>query len=141
MGTQHQALWSVSLSNGETIYEEKGDYTTIAGEISPWQRLLRYLAQNQDLEITSLSLYARDGRRFNLPSAGNNPRFRALQDVPQPVEYRMFRQTAWSTNQAGELLEGSEDLYTVAEAKYDNGTTLQLWVDNKTLNSWSIVAE
>jgi len=47
--------WVVSLSNGETIYEERGNYRKIEGELSPWQRLQAYITDNE-LEITSIVL-------------------------------------------------------------------------------------
>lgn len=43
--------WTASLSNGETLTEEK----VIAGERSPWQKLLAYMRHN-DLKMTGLRL-------------------------------------------------------------------------------------
>lgn len=139
--TQHTVLWNVSLSNGETIYEEKGEYQTIPGELSPWNRLLAYIEKN-NLKITSLALYTESGRRFNLPSAGNNPKFHAFSLVEQPVKYKMFRKAAGDvmrpTTGQDAIIENAE-LYIVAEAEYANGSKLHVWVDNKTHNSWSVI--
>lgn len=176
MRTRHNILWNVSLSNGEVIHEERSVFfKTVEGELSPWQKLLRYLAKN-DLHITALWLNTVDGsRNFNIISSGNNPRFKAFADAPKPVEYKMFRKAGMDVMPNGE--QGEPDLYTVAEATYrdENGvcahcdgvgtcqeydedgdgelvdltcsycfgtgkkhTRLQLWVDNKTLNCWSM---
>lgn len=136
MKTQHKALWMVSLSNGENHHEEKGDYQTIAGELSPWQRLKRYIAIN-GLQITSLSVYTADGRYFNLPSAGRNPKFRAFADITPPLGFNLFRQMGSDVTPTGEAI-GEPDLFTVIEAQYPD-RTLQIWVDNKTFNSWTLI--
>jgi hypothetical protein len=131
----HKAKWTVGLSNGETLYEEKGLFCTRPGEASPWQQLQQYLAQT-GLSITSLSIFMDDGRRWNLPSAGKNPKFKAFGDAAKPVSYRMFRKMG------GDVMNGSvinEDRYTVAEAAYDGSIRLQTWVDESTGNSWSLV--
>jgi|TARA_Y100000310_G_C20689881_1_gene821535 hypothetical protein len=128
-------MWSVSLSNGETLYEEKDKYVSIKGELSPWQKLLAYIEKNS-LKITSLSLYMKDGRRFNLRSAGKNPKFHAFTVAPQPVSYKMFRKAGG--DMMGDKIM-NQDLYTVAEATYDNGSVIQLWVDEATGNSWSVL--
>lgn len=139
MKTQHKAKWMVSLNNGENLYEEKGKYETIAGELSPWQRLLAYIKEN-DLKITSLAVYTDCGRYFNLPSAGKNPKFKAFGEATPPLGYRQFRQMA------GDVLQGrgqeatihDPEVFTVVEAQYEDHN-LQLWVCNKTLNCWTLI--
>ena len=131
---QHKAKWIVGLDNGETHYEEKGLFTYIEGELSPWQRLLKYLAENRR-NITSLGIYTEDGKRFNLPSRGKNPKFKAFVDADKPVSYRAFRRLGVDVQ--GENA-GKEDLYTVAEATYEDGRTLQIWVDETTGNVWTL---
>ena len=131
-----KVLWTVGLSNGENVYEEKGNFQTITGELSPWQRLLAYMKE-KELRITSLSLYTSDGRRFNLPSAGRNPKFKAFSELPQPVAYKMFRKMGGDVMRGGEI--ENQDLYTVIEAEYEDGKKLQVWVDEETLNSWTLI--
>lgn len=131
----HTVRWSVSLNNGATLYEEKGDYVSIQGVLSPWQRLLKYVEEN-NLQITSLALYTEDGRRFNLPSAGNNPRFKAFGEAEKPVKYRAYRRVGM------DVLTGSdqkEEVFTIAEAEYTDGKKLQLWVDEKTHIAWTLI--
>lgn len=132
--THHTTHWTVSLNNGETLYEEKGDYRILAGELSPWQRLLAYLKE-KNLHITSLSIYTEGGKRFNLPSAGKNPRFRAFIDSETPVSYKWFRSYG---QEHGGLNAGREDHYATIEATYADGRCLQIWVDDVTNDSWSL---
>lgn len=135
MKTQHTAFWAVALSNGETIHEEKGDYKTIEGAASPWQRLQSYIAAN-NLTITALWIYTEGGRTYHIPSAGDAPKFRAFAEAPKPVELTMFRQMA------GDIMGGQvvdPDLFTVAEATYLDGKKIQLWVDNRTRNCWTLM--
>ena len=132
----HKVLFTASLSNGENIYEEKGNFQTTPGALSPWQRFLAYLGETK-LKITSLSLYTPDGRRWNLPSAGKNPKFREFAVIEQPVGYRMFRKMGGDAINTGEII--NPDLYTVIEAQYAGGKKIQVWVDEKTLNSWSLI--
>lgn len=130
-----KVLFTIGLSNGETITEEKGNFETIEGELSPWQRLLSYMAE-KDVYITSLSLYTKDGQRWNLPSAGKNPKFKAFADAPKPTDFDFFRKMG------GDVMNGSvtkEEHYTVAEARYEDGTRIQVWVDNETCKSWSMI--
>ncbi len=129
--------WKVSLSNGETLYEHKGDYCVVEGELSPWNRLLQYLTDNS-LTITSISLYTDSGKSFNLPSMGKNPKFHAFAVAPKPLSYSFF-------NKMGQDALGGDDmqtdLFAVIEAKYEH-TALQLWVDrNNTNNVWSLIVE
>jgi hypothetical protein len=125
--------WKVSLSNGETLYEYKGDFVIIPGEISPWQKLLQYIAQN-NLTITSMSLYTDGGQTFNLPSAGKNPKFHAFDIQEKPIAYTF-------SNRLGQDMIGQTDgdLFAIIEAEY-NTYRLQIWVDrNNPKNTWSLV--
>ncbi|RKZ11024.1 hypothetical protein DRQ25_00765, partial [Candidatus Fermentibacteria bacterium] len=117
------------------LHEEKGEYTTIAGELSPWQRLLKHIQEN-NLTITSLSLCTKEGRRFHLPSAGNNPRFKAFVEAEKPASYKMFRQIGVDIMNGK---AGSQELYTVIEAFYNENFGLQIWVCEKTGHSWSLI--
>jgi hypothetical protein len=132
METSHKVGWFVSLSNGETKYEFKNEYVEIKGEASPWSRLLLYLAEN-DLEITSLGLYTEKGQRFNLPSLGKNPKFRAFDLAEKPKEYKAYRKLGFDTGN-GEMIEGTDDLFTIAEAVYQD-YSLQIWVSERNTNN------
>lgn len=131
----HRVLWSVSLSNGETIHEEKGEYKSREGVPSPWCRLMAYIDEC-DVQITSLSLYTDEGHRFNLPSLGSNPRFKAFANAEKPVSFRMFRKLG--ADVMGKNIV-SQDLYTVIEATYADSKVLQLWVDERTFSVWTLI--
>lgn len=135
----HKILFTVGLSNGETISEEKGNFCTIEGAPSPWRRLCSYIAK-EGLEIRSLSLATRDGKRWNLPSAGKTPKFKEFGEMPKPVDFRIFRKLGTDLNpKTHEVV--SQDLYTVAEATFSDGCKLQVWVDEETCKSWSVIVK
>lgn len=129
-----KVLWTVSLSNGETHYEEKGNFQTIEGEPSPWRRLLAYLEET-GARITSLSLYTAEGRRWNVPSAGNNPKFKAFADAPKPDAFRFFRKLGFDAMGCG---APAQQHFACIEAIYPD-KTLQVWVDEATGNAWSVL--
>lgn len=136
--TDSKVKWVISLSNGETHYEDKGDFKIIEGELSPYQRLLSYIKEN-NLTITSLGLFDDKNRRWNLPSLGKNPKFRAFDTAEKPLGYRFFR------IMGADVLNGGEkeniDNYTVIEAQFKN-YNLQLWVrDEEPCESWVLVCE
>jgi len=132
-----RVLFQASLSNGEQITEEKGNFQTIEGALSPWQRLLVYLKE-KNATITSLSLHTKDGQRWNIPSAGNNPKFHAISVAPKPVRYDFFRKMGADVMDTNGTL-ANEEHYSVVEAEYEDGTKMQVWVDEKTCNSWSFI--
>jgi len=139
-------FWQVSLSNGETFFENKGRFVEIPNELSPWQKLYKYIAENK-LLITSLSLYTNDGRTFNLPSAGKNPKFKPFNDAPKPIDYNFFRAIAreftgmQEGNKATIINTKISDWFTIIEASYPS-YKLQLWVDNRnTKNCWVLVVK
>jgi hypothetical protein len=137
--SEHQIKWQVSLSNGETFYEDKEPFNFIADEKSPWNRLIQYTADNKCL-ITSLSLfymYKGERRTFNLPSAGNNPKFKAFFDVAKPIDFNFCRHIAMDMNTRESV--GNEESFSVIEAIYSD-YKLQIWVDdNNPQNCWSLV--
>ncbi len=135
----HKILFTVGLSNGETVTEEKGNFCTIPGALSPWQRLLSYKAE-VGAEITSLSLYTKDGKRWNLPSAGKNPKFKEFEHTQKPESFRMFRKIAKeSSTLAGLATSQGIDQHTCIEAVYGDGRRLQVWVAEDGLSSWSVM--
>lgn len=141
---RHAIKWQVSLSNGETLFEDKGNFCEVEGEPSPWQKLLLYMAEKRAV-ITSLSLYSDDGGHWNLPSAGKNPKFRAFFEAPKPIDFDCYR--AMGTD----FLRGQEDnkfrpqepdLFTVARAIYANGRKIEIWVDeNNPRNCWTLMSD
>lgn len=127
-------LFKVALSDGSNIYEGKGDYQRLDGQPSPWQRLQSFLALNK-LEIRGLSLYTKDGRTFNLDSAGKNPKFMAFWNDPHPKAYNFFRRAAADYNPTTyQKIDGSNEMCAVIEAVYEN-TTVQLWVNDANYNN------
>lgn len=129
----HKVLFTVSLSNGETIHEERGNFKRIKGALSPWERLLSYIRDN-DLKITSLALYHPDGRRWNLPSSGNSPKFHAFSEADKPLDYAFCRKAGIDKcSTTHETL--SEDIYAVGEVIYSDHI-IQVWVHNETGVSW-----
>ncbi len=127
---KHNVKWTASLSDGSNIYEDKGDYKEVQGELSPWLKLREYLEDNE-VEITSLSLYTDDGKRWNLPSAGN-PKFRELRNVEMPNSFKFRRKLS------KDLITKKEKRYAVITAIYDD-RELQVWVlDKEPYPSWAI---
>lgn len=135
-----------SLNNGETIVEGKEPFNYINGEVTPWNRLMRYIAEMK-LEITSLSLFTPDGRTFTLPSRGRNPKFKEFADSEKPVDYTIERKLAReqdAVKHADGQIEttGPATLkghFTVAIAYFPT-YKLELWVDElDTRNSWYLV--
>lgn len=131
MQTQNKVFWTASLSDGHTHYEGKNEYQEIKGELSPWLRLIQHI-ENKGLEITSLSLYMNTGERWNLPSAGTNPKFKMIDRAVNPVGYRFFRVLK------KEIPEGKEERYNIIEAIFSN-YKLQVWVSLDGKTSWSVV--
>lgn len=121
----HNARWTVSLSSGETFYEGKGKFEVIPGEQSPWNRLMDYI-QDNNLQITSLGIYAKTGQRYNLPSSGIRPKM-GLYKTKVPRSYKFWRCL-------GRELDGrsEDDVYAVLECVFDpNGSKVQMWVSDK----------
>jgi len=132
----HNVIFLVSLSNGETLYEGRGILAEIPGGKSAWALLTDYLISKK-LEITSMSLSAPHGRRFNLPSAGNKPNFPWFKDIERPLDFNCFRAMT-DSHRGGET---QTFLYSVIEAIYPK-YRLQMWVDdNNPDNCWSVVRE
>lgn len=135
----HKALFKVSLSNGETLFEGKGDYQEIEGQPSPWLRLLLHL-RDTGAYITSLSIYA-EGRRYNLPPMGKGgPRFTAFDQCPRPVGFAFFRKLGQDMNAEKENV-GAEDIFAIAQAQMQDGTFLEIWVSNDNPDhTWTLSA-
>lgn len=128
-----QVRWSVGLSNGQNYYEGKGDFEIVKGEISPWRKLNKHI-DKKGVEITSISLY-KGNKRWNLPSAGNQPKFSAFDNAEKPKGYRFFRKVGFDI--LGK--DGGEEHFAVIEAQYEN-YKLQTWVkDKEPYPSWSLI--
>ena len=127
----HTVKFQVSLSNGETFFEGKGKFQEVAGELSPWQKLMNYIEDNR-LEITSLALFTDEGRKFNLPHAGKNPKFAPQMKVEfaAPYTFNLFRYIEYNLKGAGGKITSQKvhSLFTVIEAIYPK-FKVQLWVD------------
>lgn len=138
-----EARWKVSLSNGETLYEEKGNFKSSKEErFSPWKRLILYIEElnensEKPIEITSIGIYTDDGRTFNLPSGGRVPKFHAFFTAKKPRAFNMFKASSSGISmRRGANRE--EYNFIVAEAIYDIGR-LQMWVEiNEGKNCWTL---
>tara|TARA_R110000851_G_scaffold96046_2_gene208435 strand:+ start:1929 stop:2339 length:411 start_codon:yes stop_codon:yes gene_type:complete len=129
--------WIASLSNGQTLYEERGNFKTIQGELSPWLRLLLYLTEN-NLAITSIALTFDERTRYNLPSLSKSPKFHAFATAAKPVAFNFFRKMG------GDVIDGSIDAdtadhFAVIEAQYEGGQVIQVWVDDSNGNTWTLL--
>ena len=124
--SEHKVNFTASLSNGETIYEGKGDYKEVAGQPSPFQQLQSYLIENK-LTITTLGLYTSDGRSFFLPTTSGRHNIGKLQEEFKPYDYNLFRYMDASMNMNGEI-ESIDRHFTVIEALFEK-YKLQLWVN------------
>jgi hypothetical protein len=123
--------WKVGISNGENFTEGVYPFEFIPNKKSPWLRLIDYLNLS-DSKITSLCLVYKD-RTFNLPSAGNNPKFRNFDVAEKPIKYDFGRVIGVDKN--------GDDKYARIEAIYSN-YKLQLWVDEKNPNNcWVLVID
>jgi hypothetical protein len=124
--------WAVGLSDGSNAYEGKGDYQFQEGTLSPYQRLLKHL-EKEKLAITSLALYTDTNQRWNLPSEGNNPKFKVFQDIEKPTSYRFFRKAGM------DIMGDSKEDCSVIEANYKD-KKLQVFVNEKYPHaSWSVI--
>lgn len=126
-------FWRVSLSNGDTFHEGNKPFQTVEGALSPWQRLLRYLETNK-ASITALALYTKAGHVYQLPSAGNRPRFHTTDSVEAPTGYRFFMTHKASFNAHGVVSE--ESAWVVIEAQYPSHA-LQIWSSPDGNTTWS----
>ena len=129
--------WIASLSNGQTLYEERGNFKTIDGELSPWLRLLSYATEN-NLSITSIALTFDERTRYNLSSLGKNPKFHAFAQAAKPVAFNFFRKLG------GDVIDGkvnaeTADHFGVIEAQYESGQVVQVWVDDANGNTWTLM--
>jgi len=130
---QNKVKWQVSLSNGETFFEGKNEFVRVAGELSPWNKLLAYISEN-NLNITSISLYTDEGETFNIPSVGKTPKFHAFSEAEKPVSLNFFRKAAKDV-----VGQTAFEQYAVIEATFES-IKLQLWVDeSEGKNSWALV--
>jgi hypothetical protein len=128
--------WKVSLSNGETFYEGKGDYKLLKGELSPWDRLTKYL-QGTKTEITSLSLYTDSGQNYHLPSSGNNPKFKGFVEIGKPINFTYFREAGLDLISSAP--SRTTEVFAIISANYKDHS-LQVWVSEKNPNnSWALV--
>lgn len=131
-----KVFFIASLSNGEIIVENRGDWCWVDGLKSPWNRLIRYVAE-KDLVINSLSLSTPEGKTYTMPPAGGKPRFkgytnRTPDEVPMYYEVKRYlaRDMDVGIKNGKGRIEGVAvaEFYTYAEAIYRD-FSIQLWVD------------
>jgi len=105
--------WAVGLSNGESLVEGHGKVKRVAGELSPWHKLQKYMKEN-NLRIVSMSLVEGD-RHYNLPQA---------------KDYRCFKRgEVYSSNRPSKNK-------ICAQAIYDD-FVFEVWIDlNDTNKVW-----
>jgi hypothetical protein len=134
---EQKVKWTVSLNNGETLYENKGLFTNVLGELSAWNKLQNYINEN-NLTITSLSLMTDSGQRWNLPSMGKNPKFKAFDTAVKPYKYVLERKVGVDWDDKDNL-----DTFTTISAylKIEGNDYKQtIWVqDNNPQITWVIV--
>lgn len=138
-----QVRFQVSLSNGETLQEGVGILEEVAGQPSPWRKLQAHLGLN-DIKIVSLCLITKDGRTFNLPSAGKNPSFKPFRVAEKPISYKVQRAVGSEHKFSGKSDQKVPqstltDFYTIAVAVYTE-YEMQLWVSElNTYNCWTVL--
>lgn len=145
---QIKARWLVSLSNGETAIEGKAPYEEIIGELSPWQRLARYIALNH-LHITTIRIQVDiEGlptRTFNLPSLSPKAKWGNLKPM-LPTGFNYFRRIEQTLTPESVDEEGLHGMHPTGEAHfieihaYYPTFELVTIVDEDTGNeSWSLI--
>jgi len=129
----HNVRFSVTVSNGEVFYEGAGILEEVLGEISPWQKLHKYLINNK-LYITSLSLHT-DQSTYHLPSPLKASNFGSFREAKNPIDYDLKRsigrEKTMTRPEKGEFSEGDvvvKEWFTVGVAIYD-AYDLEIWVD------------
>jgi len=122
---KNEARWIASLSNGEIVTEGKGKFEEIKGELSPWQKLTNYIAENE-LDITGLAIKLH-GRSYFLPT--QSPKFGG--EVPYDYNY--------SRHVISDVIPNRKDRiqkFIFIEAFYKH-FKVRLWVDEMGYkNSW-----
>lgn len=143
-----KARWLVSLSNGDTAIEGKAPYEEIEGELSPWQRLIRFIALNK-LHITTIRIQVEvddlPTRTFNLPSLSPKAKWGNLKPI-LPSGFNYFRRVEQSLQAESVDQDGVHGLHPTSEIHfieihaYYPTFTLVTIVDEDTGNeSWSLI--
>jgi hypothetical protein len=116
----NQARWFASLSNGENAVEGIDKFAEIKGELSPWQKLLAYIKEN-NLTITGMQIRI-EGRIYTLPST--NPKFGG----EIPLSYKFGRKVAadMMSDNMGNIQLAEMHIFITAVYKDFECT---LWVD------------
>lgn len=117
---KNTARWFASLSNGENAVEGIGKFEEKQGELSPWQKLLAYVKEN-NLTITGMQIRI-DGRVYTLPST--NPKFGG----EVPLSYKFGRKVAadMMSDNMGDIQLA--EMHIFISAVYE-GFEVSLWVD------------
>jgi hypothetical protein len=128
----HRVAWGVTLSNGESFSEGETPFEEVAGEPSPWNRLLDYMGDAR-LKVTAIWLTTPGGATHHLPSMQTelDPQLAAFHSAPRPSRLRCFRKAAGN----GRVTS----LFTIAEAQFRTHK-VQLFVNESDPDeSWSTV--
>jgi len=143
-----KARWLVSLSNGETAIEGKSPYEEIEGELSPWQRLIRYIALNK-LHITTIRIQIDvdnlPTRTFNLPSLSPKAKWGNLKPI-LPSGFNYFRRVEQTMRPDYVDETGIHGLHPEAEihfieihAYYPNFKLVTIVEEDTGNESWSLI--
>jgi len=152
LSDKYRVRFKASLSNGEVFFEGKTPLEWIEGEREPFSRLINY-STSIGSTITSLGLFTLDGRTYNLPSSGKDPKF--LRMIPEyktfmeaiaPIDYQVERKAKMTVMvkrpevKKAVIDPGNFHLdFTVAKAIYPD-YALEVWVsETDPRNSWTIV--
>lgn len=129
--------WKVSLNDGTTYYEGKKPFKMIEGDKPAWVRLQEFVKKYK-LRITSLALIT-NNRTWNLPSSGDNPKFRAFDLADKPISYNYKRILGLDYKIRGG--RKIKQIFVIGEAIFKN-YKIEVWVDeDRPDNSWIVTNE
>jgi hypothetical protein len=90
--------------------------------------------------VTGFVFYDVLGKTRYVPISYKNPRFAAFYSYGNVKDLRFFRKEAADKHLTGAVVDGSVETFAIAEAEYENGTKLQIWVNSKHPDiSWSLI--
>lgn len=132
-----QSRWVVSLSDGSSATEGRGEFKNIKDEPSAWQKLLSHLQEN-NLKITALRLEVL-GRRYHLPSL-NTAKHKFLSKVPKEIYYRRKVTNDVFVTDLNLIKKDNYERFIGAIADYGD-FLVKLWVNEETGDSYLQIEE
>jgi hypothetical protein len=142
--------WLASISDGSIALEGKAPFHVIPGELSPWLRLQRYLADNK-LRITGLRIQVEvDGqpiRTYNSPSLSPKSRWSYLNPV-LPIRFDYFRRyarpfLAMDVKPGGSMegiqATGPEEKHIEIHTIYPGFTLITIVEETEGNESWTVI--